>query len=91
MLKPWDEISRRAVLKAGVGALATPAVLRAAESLAAGDDAYADAVLVDGEPPRPSEGGFTVVVLPIGPGHAPGFRPERIEIRWHAAARDAAS
>lgn len=34
---------------------------------------------------------FTVVVLPIGPGHAPGFRPDRIEIRWHAAAQDAAS
>lgn len=64
MLKPWEELSRRAVLKAGVGALATPAVLRAAELLAADDDAYADAVLVDGEPPRPSEGGFTVVVLP---------------------------
>jgi hypothetical protein len=58
-------LTRRDVLKAGAAATMTPAALAICGSAArAADDPYADARFVDGEPPKPQKGSFTVVVLP---------------------------
>jgi predicted phosphodiesterase len=57
-------ISRRDVLKAGAAIGVSPAVLAMCGSAAAAAEPYADARLVDGEPPLPSQGAFTIAVLP---------------------------
>lgn len=57
-------ISRRDALKAGISLAATPAMLALCGSVARGADPYADARLVDGEPPKPRPGSFCVAVLP---------------------------
>ena len=57
-------ISRRDVLKAGAAATMTPGGWPCWTQPRAAADPYADAVLVDGEPPLPEQGGFTVAVLP---------------------------
>ncbi|MEX2114504.1 MAG: metallophosphoesterase [Pirellulales bacterium] len=59
-----NQLSRREVLKTGALAAATPAVLAMLGSTATAADPYADARLVDGEPPLPQKGSFTVAVLP---------------------------
>jgi hypothetical protein len=57
-------ISRRDVLKAGAAATMTSGAWTMLEQAAVAADPYADAVLVDGEPPMPEKGGFTIAVLP---------------------------
>ena len=57
-------VSRRDVLKAGAAATVSPAVMSMLGSVARAADPYADARLVDGEPPKPAKGSFTVAVLP---------------------------
>ncbi len=57
-------ISRRDLLKAGTVTAMSPALLSMLGSAARADDPYADARLVDGEPPQPAKGSFTVAVLP---------------------------
>jgi 3',5'-cyclic AMP phosphodiesterase CpdA len=58
-------ISRRKVLTTGAALAVSPAMLAACgSSVLAADDPYADAKLIDGEPPKPQQGSFTVVVLP---------------------------
>ena len=59
-----DQVSRRELLKAGLGLALTPAVLSSATSEVWAADPYADAVLLDGEPPALQPGSFTVAVLP---------------------------
>lgn len=57
-------ITRRTALKTGTALALSPLAINmcATRSLAA--EPYADAVLVDGEPPKPERGSFTVAVLP---------------------------
>ena len=57
-------LTRRQALKAGAAAVVSPAVLSMLGSTAQAADPYADGKLVDGEPPKPEKGSFTVVVLP---------------------------
>ncbi len=58
-------ISRRDLLKAGAACTMSSALLTMFGSTAYGKcRAYADAILRKGEPPRPEEGAFTLVVLP---------------------------
>jgi hypothetical protein len=57
-------VSRRDVLKAGAAAAMTPAVMAVCGSQALAAGPYDDAVLVDGEPPKPKAGSFTIAVLP---------------------------
>jgi 3',5'-cyclic AMP phosphodiesterase CpdA len=57
-------ISRRDALKAGAALTVSPAVLGVLGSAAVAADPYADARLVDGEPPKPAKGASTIVVLP---------------------------
>lgn len=59
-----SEITRRDVLKAGAALSFAPAWMQLASTSVAAAEPYADAVLVDGEPPAPADGSFTVVVLP---------------------------
>jgi hypothetical protein len=56
------DLSRRDALKAGAALALTPSLLTTNTAWAAGP--YDDAVLVDGEPPLPERGSFTVAVLP---------------------------
>ncbi len=56
--------TRREALKAGAAAAVSPAVLSLLGSTAEAVDRYADGKLVDGEPPQPEKGSFTVAVLP---------------------------
>jgi predicted phosphodiesterase len=58
--------SRRTfLLQAGALSLAfVPFMVRGAEAPKKKPDPYADAVFVEGEPPLPAEGSFTIVVLP---------------------------
>jgi 3',5'-cyclic AMP phosphodiesterase CpdA len=57
-------LSRRQALKAGAAAVVSPALLSMLGSTAEAADPYADGKLVDGEPPKPEKGSFTVAVLP---------------------------
>lgn len=57
-------ISRRDALKAGAAMTVSPALVNALGSVARAAEPYADAVLVDGEPPKLAKGAFTVAVLP---------------------------
>lgn len=57
-------LSRRQALKAGAVAVVSPALLSMLGSTALAADRYADGKLVDGEPPKPEKGSFTVAVLP---------------------------
>ncbi len=59
-----SHLSRREALKAGALAAVTPAALAVLGSTATAAEPYADARLVDGEPPLPRKGSFTVAVLP---------------------------
>ena len=56
--------SRRDVLRAGSALALAPALLSLSPAVVWSADPYQDAVLVDGEPPLPEEGSFTVAVLP---------------------------
>ena len=56
-------ITRRDALKAGAALALSPA-LTLSKASAWADDPYADGVLVDGEPPLPEAGSFTIAVLP---------------------------
>ena len=57
-------ISRRDVLKAGAALSLSPSVLAMCGSMSLAAEPYADAKLVDGEPPQTEPGAFTIVVLP---------------------------
>lgn len=57
-------LSRRDLLKTGTSLALAPALASWNLSTAAADERYADAVLVDGEPPKPEKGSFTMAVLP---------------------------
>jgi predicted phosphodiesterase len=57
-------LSRRDLLRAGISTLLAPAALRFNEAAARADEPYADAVLVDDEPPPLTKGAFTIAVLP---------------------------
>ncbi|REK18902.1 MAG: metallophosphoesterase [Planctomycetota bacterium] len=59
-----SRVSRRDVLKAGAAASMSPVLVAMCGSTSLGADPYADARLVDGEPPKPEKGSFTVAVLP---------------------------
>ncbi len=59
-----SELSRRDVLKAGAALAMSPALFSLSESTAWAAEPYADAVLVDGEPPALQPGSFTIAVLP---------------------------
>ncbi len=59
-----SRFSRRQVLKAGAATVVSPSVLSMLGSTALAADPYADGKLVDGEPPKPEKGSFTVAVLP---------------------------
>lgn len=60
-----SHFTRRELLKSGFAAIAAGQLARFDSRLGAADeDPYADAVLVDGSPPEPEEGAFTIVVLP---------------------------
>jgi len=76
-------ISRRDVLKAGLGLSLTPAFLSISESSAWASDPYEGAKLVDGEPALPTSGAFTVVVLPDTQYYSESF-PEtfRAQTSW---------
>ncbi|WP_437230102.1 metallophosphoesterase [Planctomicrobium sp. SH661] len=58
-------LTRRDVLKLGTGAIVLPGFV-SLRTLSAQEASgpYADAILVDGEPPLPEEGSFTIAVLP---------------------------
>jgi len=58
------EFSRRELLKAGVALTIAPALPGLSASLLEAADPYEDARFVDGEPPLPEPGGFTIAVLP---------------------------
>jgi 3',5'-cyclic AMP phosphodiesterase CpdA len=58
-------VTRREVLKAGAASAVSPALVSMLGSTAqAARDPYADAKLVDGEPPKTAKGAFSVAVLP---------------------------
>lgn len=59
-----SSLSRREVLKAGACAAVSPALVSMLGSTAVAADRYADGKLIDGEPPKPAKGSFTVAVLP---------------------------
>ncbi len=59
-----SSVSRRDLLKAGAAAAVSPALVSMLGSSAVAADPYADGKLVDGEPPKPAKGTFTVAVLP---------------------------
>jgi predicted phosphodiesterase len=59
-----SSISRREVLKAGAATAVSPALISMLGSTAHAADPYADAKLIDGEPPKPAKGSFTIAVLP---------------------------
>lgn len=59
-----SELSRRDVLKAGAALAMSPALFGLSESTTWAAEPYADAVLVDGEPPALQPGSFTIAVLP---------------------------
>ncbi len=59
-----SRITRRDALKAGAAMTISPAMLSMLGSTASAADPYADAKLVDGEPPKPEKGAFTIAVLP---------------------------
>lgn len=56
--------SRREILKTGAALAMSPVLFGNSGSSALADGPYADAVLIDGEPPQPESGGFTIAVLP---------------------------
>lgn len=58
------DMTRREALKVGAAAAMAPALASLGEGTSEAADKYADAVLVDGDPPMPAKGSFTVVVLP---------------------------
>jgi hypothetical protein len=57
-------MTRRDALKTGAAITVPPAVLAMLGSTAEAADPYADARLVDGEPPKTAKGAFSVIVLP---------------------------
>lgn len=59
-----SSMSRRELLKFGAAMTLAPATLLSTSRVALGADPYADAELVDGAPALPSQGAFTMVVLP---------------------------
>ena len=70
-------ISRRNALKAGAAWAISPALFAALGTPALGAaDPYADARLIDGEPPKPEKDAFTVVVLPDTQNYSEKF-PEQ--------------
>jgi len=85
-----SELSRRDLLKAGAGLALTPALLNWTPPLAAQDDPYADAVLVDGQPPALSPGSFTLAVLPDTQNYSERF-PETFlaQTNWLVENRQA--
>jgi predicted phosphodiesterase len=75
--------NRRTALK-GAAALALAPVGLAAAQLA--NDPYADGLLVDGEPPRPTDGSFTVAVLPDTQNYSEHFPDTFLaQTKWIAA------
>ena len=70
------QISRRNALKAGAGFVISPAMLSTFGSTALAADPYADAKFVDGEPPKPQKGSFTIAVLPDTQNYSEKF-PEQ--------------
>jgi hypothetical protein len=83
-----SKISRRDLLKcaAGLAALTIPGGLCLAADK---ENPYADAVLVDGEPPLPPAGSFTVAVLPDTQNYSTSH-PDIFEAQtnWIVANRD---
>src|SRR4249919_2658117 len=56
--------SRLAVIKAGAAWALAPAALGQSRPAGAKKDPYTDGILVDGHPPKPAPGAFTIAVLP---------------------------
>jgi len=91
-----QKLTRRDALKAGTGLLIAPALYESATCLAqepkasVKPDRYADAVLIDGEPPLPISGSFTVAVLPDTQLYSWKY-PETYfaQTRWLIEQRDA--
>lgn len=83
-------LSRRDLLRAGAAALATPAIVGLSGSSVLADDPYADAVLVDGEPPALQPGAFSIAVLPDTQNYSEKF-PEIYEAqtKWIVEHREA--
>lgn len=84
-----ESISRRNFLASSAAYLAAPAVLSLSPSTAWAADPYADAVLVDGAPPAPTAGSFTIAVLPDTQNYSTSY-PEisRAQTRWITEERD---
>jgi len=77
-----NEISRRAVLKAGAAMALAPALQRNIVTLAADAGPYDDAILMPGEPPVPEAGAFTIAVLPDTQYYSERF-PETFAAQTH--------
>lgn len=76
------ELNRRDLIKLGA-AFTAGAFTIPSRPLWAADDPYADAVLVDGEPPQPQPGSFTIAVLPDTQNYSEKF-PETFlaQTKW---------
>jgi hypothetical protein len=73
--------TRREFLQAGACALTAPLLINADRALAA--DPYADAQFVDGPPPLPEPGSFTVAVLPDTQHYSEQFPEQYLaQTRW---------
>ncbi len=90
MFDPIGELSRRDLLRAGAAALATPALVGLSGSPARANDPYADAVLVEGQPPAPQPGAFSIAVLPDTQNYSEKF-PEiyAAQTKWIVEHREA--
>ncbi len=82
-------LSRRSFLQASASSLLLPAWMSLSPSRAFAGP-YDDAVLIDGEPPLPEAGGFTIAVLPDTQNYSERF-PENYlaQTRWIVENREA--
>lgn len=82
-------LNRRDLLKSGFAALAAAPLSHLEAPLFADDNPYADAVLVDGEPPEPEKGAFTIAVLPDTQNYSQSY-PETFaaQTQWIVEQRE---
>lgn len=83
-------LSRRNLLKTGAALSFAPLLPGFSQSLVQAAEPYADAVLVDGEPPAIAAGSFTIAVLPDTQNYSEKF-PQTFEAQtqWIVANREA--
>jgi hypothetical protein len=78
-------ITRRDALKTGAACALAPLVGGRIAHAADTVDPYADAILVQGEPPRPEKGSFTIAVLPDTQNYSEKFPDQYFaQTRWIA-------